>query len=82
MCSCEDSLHSERVRNTLEEKNPFYFLLNIKLGEFNISKVVVAYFVGRLISQEVGLIVAIDIMITEFFNIATKEKSCSCEKNK
>ena len=62
-----------------EEKSPFYYLLNIKLGEFNISKVVVAYFVGRLISPEVGLIVAIDIMITEFFNIATKETSCSCK---
>ena len=58
-------------------KNPLSFLLNIKLGEFNISKVIVAYFVGRLISPEIGLVVAIDIMITEFFNISTKD-NCNC----
>ena len=61
-----------------KEKNPFDYLLNIKLGEFNISKVIVAYFVGRLISPEIGLVVAIDITITEFFSISTKEKPCSC----
>ena len=61
-----------------KEKNPFSFLLNIKLGEFNISKVIVAYFVGRLISPEIGLVVAIDIMITEFFNISTKD-NCTCQ---
>lgn len=59
-----------------------FSLLNIKIGQFNISKVIVAYFIGYLISPEIGQIVAIDIMITEFFRTSIDEnKNCSCKNN-
>jgi hypothetical protein len=75
-CSCNEPKIVKPVKPLGGPKEPvfseggmFKALLSINIGGFNISKVIVAYLVGYIISEELAEVLALDIAILQFFDI-------------
>ena len=69
------------------EQNFIRDFLTIKFGSFNISKIIVAYLIGYLVEgSELGKILALDLLITDFFHEmkldqdSDSSSNCSCKK--
>ena len=56
-------------------------LLELKVGKLNLSKIIVAYLVGNLINQEMGIVLALHMSLVQFFDIVLDDE-CECNKNK
>jgi hypothetical protein len=56
-------------------------LLELKVGKLNLSKIIVAYLVGNLINQEMGIALALHMTLVQFFDIVLDDE-CECNKNK
>lgn len=54
---------------SMAENSILQSLLNVKIGNFNISKVIAAYLVGYIFSGELAEVLALDMIILQFFDI-------------